>query len=94
MFLSSREDMETWQPFGLDPFIVLGLSTMGFGVVGWLVGPIFGSTVFNVLYRRLREQFLLVSPCAESNLIERGEVCVVGAIRRSGSSKARGPGSN
>lgn len=53
--------METWQPFGLDPFIVLGLSTMGFGVVGWLVGPFFGSAMFNLLYRRLRDQFVLVS---------------------------------
>ncbi|OCL04964.1 Pam17-domain-containing protein [Glonium stellatum] len=44
------------QTLGLDPMIVLGLSTMGFAAVGWLVGPFFGNAVFNLVYRNVRGQ--------------------------------------
>ncbi|KAH6854124.1 mitochondrial import protein Pam17-domain-containing protein [Chaetomium sp. MPI-CAGE-AT-0009] len=33
----------------LDPLITLGLMTMGFAALGWLVGPSLGSAVFNAL---------------------------------------------
>ena len=33
----------------LDPLITLGLMTMGFAALGWLVGPSLGSAVFNML---------------------------------------------
>ncbi|KAJ9659186.1 TIM23 complex component [Coniosporium apollinis] len=42
------------QILGLDPIIVLGMSTIACTVVGWLIGPFFGNAVFNVWYRGLR----------------------------------------
>ncbi|KAK4237199.1 mitochondrial import protein Pam17-domain-containing protein [Achaetomium macrosporum] len=33
----------------LDPLITLGLMTMGFAALGWLVGPSIGTAVFNAL---------------------------------------------
>jgi hypothetical protein len=47
--------------FGLDPLVVLGLTTFACGGVGWLVGPFFGSALFNVAYRGLRRQIVAVS---------------------------------
>jgi import inner membrane translocase subunit TIM23 len=49
------------QTLGLDPMIVLGLSTMGFAAAGWLVGPFFGNAVFNLVYRGVRGQIDAVS---------------------------------
>ena len=33
---------------GFDPFMLMGLSTIGMMAVGWLIGPIFGNQVFNL----------------------------------------------
>ena len=49
------------QTLGLDPIIVLGLSTMGFAAAGWLVGPFFGNAVFNLVNRGVRGQIDAVS---------------------------------
>ncbi|PVH85789.1 Pam17-domain-containing protein [Cadophora sp. DSE1049] len=40
----------------LDPFITLGLITFTCGGVGWLVGPILGTGVFNWRNRKFRNQ--------------------------------------
>merc|ERR1711964_372005 len=40
----------------LDPFITLGLITFTCGGVGWLVGPILGTGVFNWRNRKYRNQ--------------------------------------
>ena len=49
------------QTLGLDPMIVLGLSTMGFAAAGWLLGPFFGNAVFNLVHRGVRGQIDAVS---------------------------------
>lgn len=51
--LSSR-DFESFgaQVMGLDPFVVLGMSTAACGAVGWLVGPFFGTAIWGTIYRR------------------------------------------
>jgi import inner membrane translocase subunit TIM23 len=36
----------------LDPFISLGLITIGCGGVGWLLGPIVGTGIFNTTNRK------------------------------------------
>jgi len=55
--LSSQEvDSLGAQMLGLDPIIVLGLSTVACGLVGWLIGPFFGNAVFNLWYKNLRPQ--------------------------------------
>jgi import inner membrane translocase subunit TIM23 len=46
---------------GLDPFMLMGLSTFGMMAVGWLVGPIFGNQVFNLAYRGVLAEFTAVS---------------------------------
>ncbi|KAL2883285.1 TIM23 complex component [Colletotrichum sp. CLE4] len=40
----------------LDPFITMGLMTMGFGALGWLIGPSVGSLVFYTLNKRWKTQ--------------------------------------
>lgn len=40
----------------LDPFISLGLMTVAFAGVGWLVGPSIGGQVFYLLNGRLKPQ--------------------------------------
>ncbi|CAO2649109.1 Nn.00g100580.m01.CDS01 [Neocucurbitaria sp. VM-36] len=42
---------------GLDPFMLMGLSTLGMMAVGWLIGPIFGNHVFNLAYRGVLGEF-------------------------------------
>lgn len=56
-------DIETlgYQMTGLDPFIVLGLSTAACGLVGWLMGPFLGSAVFGVWKGAVRREFAVVS---------------------------------
>ncbi|KAI9662208.1 MAG: TIM23 complex component [Trizodia sp. TS-e1964] len=52
----SRQDLESFGAntfFGMDPFILLGLATAGFGTVGWLAGPIFGSLAFKMGNKRI-----------------------------------------
>jgi hypothetical protein len=36
----------------LDPFITLGLITFSCGGVGWLLGPIVGTGIFNTMNRK------------------------------------------
>jgi import inner membrane translocase subunit TIM23 len=56
-------DIESFgaQIYGFDTIFVLGLSTIAFGAVGWLVGPFIGNAVFNTWHRRLRQQIATVS---------------------------------
>ena len=41
-FFASHDIDPSQQLFGLDPFMVYGLATVGCGVVGWLLGPPLG----------------------------------------------------
>ncbi len=45
----------------LDPFITLGLITFGCGGVGWLLGPIVGTGIFNMMNRKYVPQMAMVS---------------------------------
>jgi hypothetical protein len=54
---------------GFDPFMLMGLSTMGMMAVGWLIGPIFGNQVFNLAYRGVLGEFTRV--CHVSSWDER-----------------------
>jgi import inner membrane translocase subunit TIM23 len=49
---------------GLDPFMLMGLSTLGMMAVGWLIGPIFGNQLFNLRYRGVLREFTTVSSVA------------------------------
>lgn len=40
----------------LDPFVTLGLMTFSTAALGWLVGPVLGSVVFNLFHRRFKTQ--------------------------------------
>lgn len=54
-------NMEQINIFGLDPFLVLGLATLGSGAVGWLLGPFLGNAVFGMAHRRVGPQIAEVS---------------------------------
>ena len=45
--------MESANVFGLDPFLVLGVATLGSGAVGWLLGPFVGERVFGLVHWRV-----------------------------------------
>ena len=59
----SQQDLDALggQMFGLDPFVVLGLTTAGFGALGWLAGPFVGNAVFSTMNRRFKGQIAEVS---------------------------------
>lgn len=60
------------QTFGLDPIIVMGLSTVACGCVGWLLGPAIGDGVFRIVYRRIGRQIVEVSLIpVTSNMVDR-----------------------
>jgi import inner membrane translocase subunit TIM23 len=44
----------------LDPFITLGLITFGCGGIGWLLGPVIGTGIFNTLNRKYIAQMAMV----------------------------------
>jgi import inner membrane translocase subunit TIM23 len=52
---------------GLDPFMLMGLSTFGMMAVGWLIGPIFGNQVFSLAYRGVLAEFTAVSCHADES---------------------------
>ncbi|KAK7521942.1 presequence translocated-associated motor subunit pam-17 [Phyllosticta citriasiana] len=54
--LSMNLDSVGATTFGLDPLIVMGLSVIGTGCVGWLLGPALGDAVFRLWYRRIGNQ--------------------------------------
>ncbi len=59
--LSSRDlDAAVAAAIGLDPLIVLGLSTTGLAALGWLIGPFVGNAVFGIYYRNLRNEIARV----------------------------------
>lgn len=49
------------QMTGLDPFIIMGAWVLGFGGTGWLMGPVIGTTIFGMIYRRFGGQMRSVS---------------------------------
>ena len=54
--LLSNQPLESMTIFGLDPFIVLGLSTFSCAALGWLLGPTVGNAVFNFVHRARRRE--------------------------------------
>ena len=44
----------------LDPFITLGLITFSCGGLGWLMGPVVGTGIFNTMNRRYIPEMNLV----------------------------------
>jgi import inner membrane translocase subunit TIM23 len=55
----STSDFDLMQ-FGIDPTFVIGGAFIGSALLGWLVGPFFGTAVFNMRYRALRGQIAQV----------------------------------
>jgi mitochondrial import inner membrane translocase subunit TIM23 len=56
----SWED-ELSQAIGLDPIITMGLMLIGCAGVGWLIGPFYGTAVFQWRYRTLKPLIEAVS---------------------------------
>jgi len=57
----AQQSLDSIAVFGLDPLMVMGLSVLGSGGVGWLLGPFLGDAVFGVRYRRIAGQMAEVS---------------------------------
>jgi len=43
----------------LDPFVTMGLMTFSFAALGWLVGPVLGTVVFNLFKRKYKAQMAI-----------------------------------
>ncbi|KAK3941130.1 putative presequence translocase [Diplogelasinospora grovesii] len=56
LFLSTGAAEVVVAQIPLDPLVTLGLMTTGFAAMGWLVGPIIGSQVFNMLKSKYKSQ--------------------------------------
>ena len=41
---------------GMDPIILFGIATVSCGALGWLAGPVLGSSAFSVVKRRVMGQ--------------------------------------
>lgn len=53
----------------LDPFITLGLITFSCGGLGWLMGPVVGTGIFNTMNRKYIPEMNLVRLLCPSNAI-------------------------
>ncbi|EYE93732.1 presequence translocated-associated motor subunit PAM17 [Aspergillus ruber CBS 135680] len=55
----STQDIESLgaQVMGLDPIVVLGMSTMACGAVGWLLGPFVGNGFWSLVNRKYTAAF-------------------------------------
>lgn len=72
LVLSMNLDSVGATTLGLDPLIVMGLSVIGTGCVGWLLGPALGDAVFRLANRKIGAQiaqvgFLFLLCCFEHN---------------------------
>ena len=58
----STQDIESLgaQVMGLDPIVVLGLSTMACGAAGWLLGPFVGNGLWSLVNRKYTAAFIRV----------------------------------
>ena len=46
----ANQDIDTWgaQISGMDPFVVLGVTTFTVAIAGWMCGPTFGTAGFKL----------------------------------------------
>lgn len=59
LFLSTGAAESVVGKIPLDPFVTLGLMTFSFAALGWLIGPVLGTTVFNLFKRQVKAQMAL-----------------------------------
>lgn len=74
----STQDIESLgaQVMGLDPIVVLGMSTMACGAVGWLLGPFVGNGLWSLVNRKYTAAFARVSysstlSCTAANQVQK-----------------------
>ena len=70
----AQQDIDSWgaQISGLDPIIVLGISTFAVAAGGWLCGPSFGTAVFSLWAgRRGWNRLITEVSCTTKSLSER-----------------------
>ena len=60
LYFGSQEVDPTQVIFGMDPFMVYGIATVGCAAAGWLVGPPVGTGVWHLWNRKKMPQFLRV----------------------------------
>ena len=56
-----QQSIENISVFGLDPIMVMGITVVGSGAIGWLLGPTLGTAVFGIRHRGIREEMTEVS---------------------------------
>lgn len=55
-YLANKEIDPTQMIMGMDPLIMFGLATLSCGAVGWLAGPVLGSSAFALMNAKHMEQ--------------------------------------
>jgi import inner membrane translocase subunit TIM23 len=76
--LTFRQDSFVSQ-IPLDPFITLGLTTFACGGIGWLVGPILGTAVFNWRIGKTRRESMDIKEREFYNRVKKYRVDPSGA---------------
>ncbi|KAI9780913.1 MAG: TIM23 complex component [Candelina submexicana] len=52
MQILMAQDIESMQIMGMDPMVVMGLTTIAFAAGGWLLGPALLGPVFRIMHRK------------------------------------------
>ncbi|KAI9697669.1 MAG: TIM23 complex component [Candelina mexicana] len=52
MQILMAQDIESMQIMGMDPMVVMGLTTIAFAAGGWLLGPALFGPVFRIMHRK------------------------------------------
>ena len=68
--------------FGIDPMMALGISTMGAGALGWLIGPFAGNAIFNLMHRKVKNDILVVCCNLQERRASEPEICTDRFCRR------------
>lgn len=52
MQILMAQEVEKMQVFGMDPMVVMGMTTIAFAAGGWLLGPAALGNIFNLMHRK------------------------------------------
>lgn len=60
-YFANKEIDVTQMIMGMDPLVVFGAATLGCGAVGWLAGPVLGTSAFSIVKRKYMARIVEVS---------------------------------
>lgn len=73
----ANQDIDTWgaQVSGMDPFVVLGVTTFTVAIAGWMCGPTFGTAAFKLWAGRRGWNTAIAQVRRIQNLLREKGIC-------------------